>query len=409
MKKSILKEYASLIVKSGANVQKGQEVVIYASVDDAYFVEFLVVEAYKLKAKKVNVEWMCSEINNLTYKYAKTETLCDVPNWKIEKKKYEAEILPAHIYIESEDPDSMVGIDQKKLMTVNQKVRAIMKPYRDQMENKYQWVIAAIPGKKWAKKVFPELSVSKAMDALWDAILKCSRVDGNALKNWEIHNASLSDKCNKLNNMDIKTLTYKSANGTDFSINLKSGVIFEAGMAKTINGINYNPNIPTEEVFTSPDKLTANGVVYSTKPLSAMGKLVTDFGFRFENGKVVEVIAKDIDHKKTLEELINVDEGAARLGEVALVPFNSPINQTNIIFSNTLFDENACCHLALGKAFPECIKDFDKKNEEEIKSYNLNDSLIHEDFMIGSSDLSIIATTNDGKAIEIFKNGTWAI
>ncbi|MDE6584890.1 MAG: aminopeptidase, partial [Anaeroplasmataceae bacterium] len=248
-----------------------------------------------------------------------------------------------------------------------------------------------------------------AMEALWDAILKVTRVYGNPIKNWVEHNKNLSVKTAKLNDLKIKTLTYKSKNGTDFTVDIHPDMNFLAGGETTLSGVFYNPNMPTEECFTSPVKTSANGVVMATKPLSVQGVLVDNFGFRFKDGKVVEVICKNEKYKDVLEKLISTDEGASMLGEVALVPFDSPINQTNLLFYNTLYDENACCHLALGRAFTECIKDYQRKSKEELDAVDLNNSIIHEDFMIGSSDLSIIADTYDGKKVQIFKDGTWAI
>lgn len=408
MKKTDLKNYAKLIVRIGANVQKNQRVIIRAAVGDAYFVKYVVEECYKAKAKDVTVEWNCDEVSKLHYKYQKLETLQEVPNWKIEKMKYQAEELPAMIHIISDDPDAMGDVDQEKLMNASQALRKIMKPYRDEMENKYQWTIVAIPGEAWAKKLFPGVSSKKAIESLWDAIFKTARVYGDPVKNWEEHNATLVEKCEKLNKLNIKTLTYKSSNGTDFNVSLTGKTVFEGGIATTYGGVRYNPNMPTEECFTSPDKKSANGVVYSTKPLSVMGTLIDKFGFKFENGRVVEIYG-DEKAKSVLSKLTSIDEGASQLGEVALVPFNSPVNETGILFLNTLFDENACCHLAIGMGFEDTIKDFTKLTKEEIKAVDLNDSAIHVDFMIGSADLSIVGTTFDGQQVQIFKDGTWAI
>lgn len=409
MKKSILKNYAKLIVRTGANVQKGQEVLIFASVNDAYFVNYLVEEAYKAKAKLVTVEWSSQEVTKATYKYATAKTLSEFPEWKEKKLAHHVETLPARIYIESSDPDGLNGIDQGKMLTVQRAIGPINMKYREQMDNKYQWVIAGIPGEKWAKKIFPELSTKQAMDALWDAILKVTRVNGDPLENWKNHNANLAEKSQKLNDLRIKTLKYTSQNGTDFSVGLDETACFVAGGSDTLNGVYYNPNMPTEECFTSPNKQTANGVVMATKPLSVRGVLVDKFGFRFENGKAVEVLCENESHKDVLEKLISTDEGASLLGEVALVPFDSPINQTGLLFYNTLYDENACCHLAIGRAFDECIRNYQNLTEDEIKAIGLNKSMIHVDFMIGSEDLSIVATTYDGREVQIFKDGVWAI
>ena len=409
MKKSDLRKYAKLIVRTGANVQKGQMVVISSHVNDAYFTKLVVEEAYKAKASEVIVDWHYEEITKLTYKYAKVEVLKEVPNWSIEKLKYRAEKLPAMIHIESSDPDAMASIDQKKMMEVRRATGPIFKPIRKEMENKYQWTIAAIAGEAWAHKIFPNDSKKQAMSKLWDAILKCARVNGDPVENWKHHNAYIHEKCAKLNALNIDKLTYNSSNGTNFTVGLIPGVVFMGGTSNTVKGVTYNPNMPTEECFISPNRHTAEGIVYSTKPLSVMGTLVDNFAFRFEGGKVVEVLAKDEKHKAILEQLISIDEGARQLGEVALVPFNSPVNETGILFYNTLFDENACCHLAIGMGFEDTIKGFEEMTPEQIKEFDLNDSIIHVDFMIGSADLNIVATTRDGNEVQIFKDGTWAI
>ncbi|MBQ7641486.1 MAG: aminopeptidase [Acholeplasmatales bacterium] len=408
MNKTILKNYAKLIVEIGANVQKGQDVVVNARVNEAYFAELVVEAAYKAKARSVRVEWSDDQVTRLAYKYQTTKTLSEMPKWQEEKLQHAVDTLPARIYIVSDDPDALKGVDQDKFTKVRMALGPTIMKYREQMENKYQWVIAGVPSEAWAKKVFPNETKNNAIKKLWDAILTTTRALGDPIKNWNEHNKVLKEKCEWLNNLKIDTLYYKSSNGTDFSIKLKQGMIFEGGAAKTLQGIVYQPNMPTEECFTSPDKYSANGTVMATKPLSVDGKVVDNFGFRFENGKVVEVIAKEQEHKEVLEHLISVDEGARQLGEVALVPFDSPINQTGILFFETLYDENACCHLALGRAFEECIKDFDKMTEEERKAFDLNVSIIHVDFMIGSRDLNITAKTIDGNTVEIFKNGTWA-
>ena len=409
MKKKVLKDYAKVIVRIGANVQKGQDVVIDANVNDNYFVQYLVEECYKAKANSVTVEWVSDEVTRLKYKHESTKTLSTFPNWKEEKLKYAVERLPARIYIDSSDPDVLAGIDQDKIAKVRAAHGPIVMKYREQMDNKYQWCIAGIPGEAWAKKVFPNLPVKKAIEKLWEAILEVTRINGDPIKNWEEHNTFLRNKKELLNNLYIKKLTYKSKNGTDFTIELPKDVMFGAGDEKTLSGVVYNPNMPTEECFTSPNKYSANGVVYATKPLSVMGNVVSDFGFRFKDGKIVEVISNKENEKAILEKLISLDEGASRLGEVAFVPFDSPINKTGILFYSTLYDENACCHLAIGRAFNECIRDFMNKSEEELKAVDLNVSMIHVDFMIGSEDLSIFAETYDGKTVQIFKDGVFAI
>ncbi len=409
MKEEILKNYANLIVKTGVNVQTNQDVIINASVEDAYFVKYVVEAAYQAGAREVTVDWSYQPITKLDYEYQTIDTLKELPEWYLKKQEYRVEKLPAMIHIVSADPDGLSGIDQTKVLEVQKAIGPTIMKYREQMDNKHQWTIVGIPGEKWAKKIFPKLSKEKAIDALWDAILKVTRVYGDPIQNWENHNANLAEKTKKLNALRIKTLTYKSKNGTDFTIGIHPEMNFLAGGETTYSGVFYNPNMPTEECFTSPIKTSANGIVMATKPLSVRGVLVDHFGFRFENGKVVEVLCDNQEYKDVLNKLISTDEGASMLGEVALVPFDSPVNQTNLLFYNTLYDENACCHLALGRAFNECIKEYQKKTNEEIKDIDLNTSMIHVDFMIGSKDLSITAETYDHTTVQIFKDGTWAI
>ena len=283
----------------------------------------------------------------------------------------------------------------------------VIKPFRDRMDNKYQWCIAAVPGKAWAKKVFPGERTSVAVEKLWEAILSTSRVDEDPIAAWDKHNADLAARCKYLNGLGIKELRYKSENGTDFRVGLLPDAIFMAGGEETLGrGVYFNPNIPTEEVFTSPRRGDADGIVYSTKPLSYGGQLIDEFWIRFEGGRTVDCGAKK--NEAMLRELIAMDEGAAYLGECALVPFSSPINKTGLLFYNTLFDENAVCHLALGRGFTNVLVDYDKYTEKEAHEKGINDSVVHEDFMIGSADLSIVAVCADGKEIQIFRDGEWA-
>ena len=275
------------------------------------------------------------------------------------------------------------------------------------MDNKYQWCIAAVPGEAWAKKVFPGERTSKAVEKLWNAILYTSRADGDdPVKAWEEHNADLKTRYEYLNSLGIESLHYTASNGTDFTVGLIPDALFMGGSELTLDGREFNPNIPSEEVFTSPMKGNAEGIVYATRPLSYRGELIENFSVRFEGGKAVEVHAEK--GEDLLKQMISMDENAAYLGECALVPFDSPIRNSEITFYNTLFDENACCHLAFGRGFENCIKDFDKYTLEECRQKGINDSLIHVDFMIGSEDLNITAHTRDGKDVAIFKNGNWA-
>ncbi len=406
MKKTALREYARLIVRCGANVQKGQSVLIYADLDQPEFVQMVVEEAYKAKAKEVTVQWNYQPLQKLHYRYRSLKTLGTVYEWEKARQEHYCEVLPARIHIISEDPDGLKGINMEKMAKANQMLYPILKPYRDRRENKEQWCIAAAPGAAWAKKVFPGMRVSLAMEKLWEAILSASRVDGNAIANWEAHNADMHDRCAYLNSLNIRSLHYTADNGTDLTVGMIEEGEWKGGGDTSLQGIFFNPNIPTEECFISPKRGEAEGIVYSTKPLSYRGQLIDKFFVRFEGGKAVEVGAEQ--GEELLKTMVSMDEGAAYLGECALVPQRSPICESGILFYNTLFDENAACHLALGMGFADTIKDFQNKSLEECRALGINDSMIHEDFMIGCDSMNIDAVCADGKTVAIFRDGNWA-
>ena len=407
MKKTILRNYARLIARTGVNIQKGQDVVIRAELDQPGFIEILVDECYKAGARVVTVEWAHQPLDRLHVRHCSVKTLSEIPEWEVKKLEHRADTLPCMIYIESEDPDGLRGMNQEKLSKSMQARFKVIKPIRDRMENKDQWCIAAVPGAKWAKKVFPDLPKGKAIEALWEAILSASRVDDDPQAAWDAHNADFISRCEYLNSLGIETLRYTSKNGTDLTVGLIPEGIFAGGGEYTLgSNIYFNPNIPTEEIFTSPMRGKADGIVYATKPLSYRGELIEDFSVRFEDGKAVEV--KAAKGEELLRKMISMDEGAAYLGECALVPYKSPISESGILFYNTLFDENAACHLALGHGFTNCLRDYEKYTLDEAHALGVNDSQIHVDFMIGSTDLAIVAHTRDGRDVQIFKNGNWA-
>jgi len=407
VKKSLLKNYANLIAKMGVNVQKGQEVVIYCDLDQPEFVKLLVEECYKAGAKKVIVEWSYQPLDKLHYRYRSLKTLSSYEDWELEKLNHMTKVFPCRIFLLSSDPDGLKGINQHKMAVSRQRRYPIYKPYRDAIENKHQWCIAAVPGIAWAKKLFPDCTKKQAVEKLWEAILSTSRVEENPIEAWNKHNDFIHEKCNYLNSLEIAKLHYTAGNGTDFSIGMIPQARFLGASEKTLQGVEYNPNIPSEECFISPLKNSAQGIVYSSKPLSYEGQLIENFWIRFKDGVAIAWKAEKND--ELLTKLINMDEGSARLGECALVPYDSPIQKSGILFYNTLFDENAACHLALGVGFPETIKDFEKYSLDEIHELGVNDSMVHEDFMIGTKDLNIEAECRDGRKLMIFKNGNWAI
>lgn len=407
MNKKLLKAYAKLIARRGLNVKKNQDVLVQSEVEQLDFVGMVVEELYKAGARKVYVDFYHLPLSKLHNKYRSLDALSTIESFELEKIKWRAESLPCILFLDSEDPDGLVGIDQEKESIASSKRYPILKPYIDKMENKYQWCIAGVPGLKWAKKIYPELSNKKAIDALWKDILKCARCDsGDPIKNWDQHNKNLKEKCDYLNSLHLKELRYKSSNGTDFKVGLIPDALFMGGAEESLKKRVFNPNIPSEEIFTSPKKGVCEGTLYATKPLSYRGEVIEDFYFVFKEGKVVECHAET--NEELLKQMVNEDEFASYLGEVALVPFDSPINNTNILFYNTLFDENACCHVALGHGFTNVIKDYEKYSLEELRDKGINDSMIHVDFMVGSSDLSIIGIDESDKEHIIFKNGNWA-
>ncbi len=407
MRKTQLQKYAKLLARVGLNVKKGQTVFVAADLDQPEFVTMVVEECYKAGASEVYVEWSHQPTDKISSQYRTLESLSTLAPWAKAKWEFKAQNYSCRLWIESEDPDGMNGVDQEKMSKARQALYPQVKPFRQAMENKHQWCIAAVPGKAWAKKVFPELSESKAVEAMWKAILSASRADGkNPVRAWKEHNADLRARSEYLNSLGLKYLEYKSANGTDLTVELLPDGVFTGGQEKTLKGRIFNPNIPTEEVFTSPKAGAAEGIVYSTKPLSYMGQMIENFSLRFENGKVVE--AKAEKGEEFLKKMVSMDEGAGKLGECALIPYDSPINQSGVLFYNTLFDENASCHFALGHGFNECLKGFEKLTDEECKARGINDSMIHVDFMIGSRDMSIVGIKENGERVQIFENGTWA-
>ncbi len=407
MRKTQLQKYAKLIARVGLNVKKGQTVFIAAGLDQPEFVTMVVEECYKAGASEVHMEWSHQPVEKLGAQYRTLDSLSTMSPWVKAKWEFKVQNYSCRLWIESEDPDGMNGIDQEKMSKARQATYPLVKPYRLALENRHQWCIVAVPGKAWAKKVFPALSEGKAVEAMWKAILSASRADGkNPVRAWKEHNADLSARCEYLNMLGLQYLEYKSGNGTDFRVELLPDGVFAGGSEKTLQRRVFNPNIPTEEVFTSPKAGAAEGIVYSTKPLSYMGEVIDNFSLRFEKGRVVE--AKAERGEALLKKMVSMDEGAGMLGECALIPYNSPISESGILFYNTLFDENASCHFAMGYGFNECLKGYEKLTDEECKAKGINDSMIHVDFMIGAKDTSIVGVTRAGERVQIFKNGTWA-
>lgn len=407
MKKSRLRKYASLVVGYGINVQAGQDVLIQANIENSDFTLLCVEECYRRGARKVVVDWLSQDLDKININYRSLETLSQVEDYEKAKLKWRVDKLPCLIWLDGDDPDGLNGIDVEKYGVSMQKRGKIIKKYRDAMDGKFQWCIAAVPGKAWAKKLFPDLSTSKAMEKLWENILSCSRVTEDPVASWKEHDATLKAKCEYLNSLSIESLHYTSKEGTDLTVGFMKDSIFLGGGESSLGkGIYFQPNIPSEECFTSPESGKAEGIVYATMPLSYQGMLIENFWIRFKDGKAVEWGAEK--NVEALTKIIGMDDGAAKLGECALVPNTSPIRQSGILFYNTLFDENATCHLALGKGFDMCVRGYEEKGSAKCKEEGVNESMIHVDFMIGSDSLDIDAKTRDGRIVPVFRGGDWA-
>lgn len=407
MKKTLLRNYARLIARVGASVQKGQKVVISAQLDQPEFIAMLVEECYEAGASEVSVEWQYQPLEKLASRFEGVRELGNVPSWEEEKMKERTRDLPVTIRIASADPDGMKGADREKLTMASMARSAILKPYQDALTNRHQWCVAAVPSVGWAKKIFPGIRANAAVERLWELILETARADGkDPLTDWMWHNRALREKCDRLNGLDLVALEYWSANGTQLKVGLIPQAQFIAGRKSTVDGKHFNPNIPTEECFTTPKRGSAEGIVYAVKPLSYGGELIENFWIRFEGGRAVECGAEK--NESLLKKILAMDEGASYLGECALVPYESPINQTGILFYNTLFDENACCHLALGRGYSNTIVGFEKYDRAEFAQMGVNDSSVHVDFMIGAEDLEITGITKSGERIAVFEGGTWS-
>ena len=408
--KDLLIKYASLIAHTGANIQKGQEVVINASIKAYDFILLLVEACYKEGASKVRVKWSDPELTTLHYKYQEKEALAHLTSFDEEEYRYMIKNLPVLIYIESDSPDALNKVDGKKMSETSKVLRSEIRKFRDEMDDKYQWCIAGYPSVEWAKEVHPELNEDEAFNKLLEEILYVSRVDKDSdpNKNWEIHDKNLTSLSNKLNSLNLVKLEYSSSNGTNFFLELNPKVKWEGGGEFTsLSKIYFNPNIPSEEVFTTPIKGKAEGIVYSSKPLSYNGYLIEDFYIKFKNGKAIECKARK--NEEILKEIISSDSNSCYLGECALISYHSPISLLNTVFLNTLYDENASCHLALGMGFSNLYPDYEKYSLEELDKLGINKSNIHVDFMIGTKDLNIIGTDINGNKHQIFKDGDFVI
>lgn len=405
---TILEKYAELSVVVGVNIQPGQTLLIRCAVDDAFFARLCAKRAYELGAKKVIMDWSDDTLSLLNYTFCSEEVLKQVSPSRVMKFDEVVEEEAAVLNIIAPTPGLLAEIDPAKVASVSQALGSKIVKYREYtMGNRGQWTIVALPSAAWATKVFPDVSEEEAIEMLWNAILASVRVSesNNPVEEWAHHNAMLSQHNAILNNYNFKSLIFKNSLGTDVEIGLVADHIWAGGMEHSTKGIEFNPNMPTEESFTMPSTTHVNGKIVASKPLSYNGHIIDDFWIEFKNGRAENWDAKT--GLSILTSLLETDEGSKHLGEVALISHQSPISDSGILFYNTLFDENASCHVALGRAYPMNVKGGVEMSPEELSAAGANDSLNHVDFMFGNSDMSIKGVRQDGELVTVFENGNF--
>lgn len=400
-------KYAELVLRMGVNIQQDQTLVINGPIEGATFVRRVAKKAYELGAKDVHINWGDDELSLLKYKHAPEKVLTNVPDWKVQMQEGFAKEGAAFLSIHATDPDLLQDVNPNKVAKAAQASAAAMEQFTKYIMNDWvTWTVISIPTEKWAEKVFPDKKGTAAIEALWNTIYQMVRVDQeDPIAVWQTHNDTLLHAYQLLNDKQYTAL-HLQASGTDLTVGLPEKHIWQGGAAQADNGTVFNPNMPTEEVFTAPHKYKVDGTVSSTKPLNYGGSIIDEFQLTFKDGQVIDHTAKQ--GGEVLRHLLETDEGAKRIGEIALVPDESPISQSGLIFYNTLFDENASCHIALGKAYPTNVEGGTALDQEALDKRGVNDSLVHVDFMIGSDQMNIDGIKADGTKEAVFRNGTWA-
>ncbi|MCQ2016750.1 aminopeptidase [Clostridium butyricum] len=408
MFKDLLSKYAKLAALKGINIQKNKMLVINSPIECSEFARMIAEEAYKAGASDVVINYNDEKFNKIKYEYTSAEVLSFTPEFEKDKYNYYVEQGASFLSISASDPDLLKDIDASKIATVQKSRREALKRYYEACNsNENAWCIVSVPTEGWANKVFKNSNSKEAVEQLWDAIFTVMRIkEEDPVKAWNNHLENLNKKLIELNNHAFKYIHFTNSLGTDLKVELVKNHIWCGGKDTTKNGVEFIANMPTEEVFTTPKLDGVNGTVYSSKPLSYCGNLINNFSITFKDGKVIDCSAET--GLDVLKEIIKTDENSCRLGEVALVPYDSPISNSNIIFFNTLYDENASCHLALGSSYPSCIKNGENMNKEQLLEAKANFSLTHVDFMIGTKDTNIVGVKEDGTKISIFKDGNWA-
>ena len=404
-----LNKYANLIIKKGLNIKSNDILIIRGEVENYKFINIVAETAYKYGAKDVKVNYRNQELSKIRYDNATIETLTDIPKHFVDEQNYYMDKKAKILSIVGDDPNILSSVNPDK---INASVIASSKALKDVnaklMNNEVSWCVVGAATKSWAKVVFPNLDEEEALKKLWDMIFYTVRLsDDNPSKSWDIHVESLKNWSNFLNKQQFKSFHYSSTNGTNLTVGMPENYIFAGASEYNRYNEEFIANMPTEEVFSMPHRNKVNGIVYNTKPLNYNGNIIDNFYLKFQDGVVIDFNAKK--GYETLKNLLNTDDGSKRLGEIALVPYKSPISDTNILFFNTLYDENASCHFALGKAYPTCIVGGESMSEKELLENGANDSLVHVDFMVGDETTNIIGITKDNSEIEIFKNGNFSI
>ncbi len=407
LKGKVLNDYAQLILKIGVNLQKGQGLEISCPTQKRDFAIALTKAAYKQGASIVRVRWQDQEIDKLAYNYAQMEELCRLPKWLIDSKNYVVEKNFCYVAVSADDPEAFKNISSEKLFAVAKARAKALKKFSDNMmANAIRWCVVSVPTKAWAKKVFPNRK--DAVKLLAEQIKNAMRLnEDNPTLAWKEHIDILNSRAKFLNDNRFEFLHFSSSNGTDLTVGLADNHVWTSALEKAKDGISFMANMPTEEIFTAPHREKVFGTLKSAMPLCSNGQIIDEFSLTFKNGKIIDYSAK-IGYE-ALKGLINTDSGTKRLGEVALIGKNSPIAKSKVLFYNTLFDENASCHLAIGKAYPTTIRNGDKLSIKELEKLGANDSREHEDFMIGTADLKVVGIKKDGSKIDIFIDGEWVI
>ncbi len=407
LKGKILENFCLLALKIGVNLQEGQGLEIACPVEKREIAEELTKKAYLLGAKKVNVRWENENIDKLTYRYASTETLCDIPKWFIESKNYLVKENYCYVAISAEDPLAFKDISAEKLAKVAKVKSTLLKKFSDAvMGNEIRWCVLSVPTKEWAKTVYP--NSKNPINELSRAIELTMRLDKeDPVYEWTRHVENLEKRASYLNERRFNYLRFYSEKGTDLKVRLADNHLWLSAREKAKDGNFFVANMPTEEVFTAPHKNGVTGVVKSAMPLCYGGNIVDNFSICFKDGKIIHYEAEK--GYEVLKGIIQTDKGTKRLGEVALIGKSSPIAKLNTLFYNTLFDENASCHLAFGKAYPTTIINGGNLSEEELSSLGVNDSVEHVDFMIGTDDLCVYGGYENGEETPIILDGDFVI